>query len=374
MHLNFSAKSLALLAGLSFTCFAAQADTLRIASGVPPKHPAHNPLYTEFQPLLPEISDGRLDAVLLGPEVVRLPGMRDGIKSGLVDIGLFLPAYFPADLPEVNLVGDMAFLGSNNQAMSGAMTEYVVTCGECQAELKKLGVVYASSHSTNTYTILSKEPITSAADMQGKRVRTGGPQFSRWVEALGGTPVSTPVGETFEALSQGIIDGTVASTADIVSFRLNEVIGNITDINLGTYHSTISHAIRNEKWASMSPEDRKALVLTSSRTSALSAQRWEEIAQMGRDIAAKDELATVAADQSLLDATAAFVESDVAAAGSSAQERSGIANAEEKLERFKALVAKWEKIADENGNDPEKMGQAMETEIWSKVDFATYGL
>jgi TRAP-type C4-dicarboxylate transport system substrate-binding protein len=374
MKLNLSKKSLALLVGLSFGCFAAQADTLRIASGVPPKHPAHNPLYTEFQPLLPKISEGRLDAVLLGPEVVRLPGMRDGIKSGLVDIGLFLPAYFPADLPEVNLVGDMAFLGSNSQAMSGAMTEYVVTCGECQAELKKLGVVYASSHATNTYTILSKTPISSAADMKGKRLRTGGPQFSRWVEALGGTPVSTPVGETFEALSQGIIDGTVASTADIVSFRLNEVVSNITDMSLGTYHSTISHAIRNDKWASMSPEDRKALVLTSSRTSALSTQRWEEIAQMGRDIAAKENLATVAADQTLLDATAAFTEKDVAAAGAGAKERNGIENADAKLERFKGLIAKWEKIAEDNGNDPEKMGEAMETEIWSKVDFTTYGL
>ena len=72
------------------------------------------------------------------------------------------------------------------------MTEYVVTSPECQAELKKLGVVYASSHSTDTYHILSKTPIKSLDDMKGKRLRTGSPQYSRWVEALGGTPVTTP--------------------------------------------------------------------------------------------------------------------------------------------------------------------------------------
>lgn len=350
------------------------ADTLRIASGVPPKHPAHDPLYTQFQQLLPEISESRLDAKLLGSEIVVLPGMRDGIKSGLVDIGLFLPAYFPADLPEINLVGDMAFLGYNAQAMGAAMTEYVVTCEPCQAELKKLGIVYASSHSTNTYNILSKMPITSAKDLEGKRLRVGGAQFSRWVEALGGTPVNTPVGETFEALSQGIIEGTVASPADIISFRLDDAITNITQINLGTYHSTISHAIRTDKWAQMSVEDRKAVVLTSSRTSALTTQRWSDIADKGLQIAKESGSEILSPDQTLLDATAEFVKADLANAVVTAKERNNIAGAEQKLARFQELIAKWEKIAEANGNDPEKMGEAMAEEIWAAVDFGTYGL
>jgi len=380
MKSNLTLKSLSLAVGIaaaiSVTIFSAgsMAETLRIASGVPPKHPAHNPLYTEFAKILPEVSGGRLNATILGPEIVQLQGMREGIKSGLVDIGLFLPAYFPADLPEINLVGDMAFLGPHEQVMSGAMTEYVVTSPECQAELKKLGVVYASSHSTDTYHILSKTPIKSLDDMKGKRLRTGSPQYSRWVEALGGTPVTTPVGETFESLSQGIIDGTVASAADIVSFRLSEVIGDITDINLGTFHSTISHAIQYDKWAKMTPEDRKAVVLASARTSTLCSQRWQDIANKGRKIGADSGLKVVSPDQSLLDATAEFVKKDVAGAAKTATERNNIKNAAEKLQRFQALIAKWKKIAEKNSYDPVKMGEAMATEIWSKVDFNTYGL
>ncbi|MGB1061552.1 MAG: hypothetical protein ACPGZU_15545, partial [Ketobacter sp.] len=83
-------KGLALAATIATLSAGALADTVRIASGVPPKHPAHNPLYTEFQKLLPEVSGGKLNAMILGPEIVKLPGMRDGIKSGLVDAGLFL--------------------------------------------------------------------------------------------------------------------------------------------------------------------------------------------------------------------------------------------------------------------------------------------
>lgn len=363
-----------LSAGLMGVCASAQADTLRIASGVPPKHPAHNPLYTEFKELLPKVSEGRLTATILGPEIVKLPGMRDGIKSGLVDMGLFLPAYFPADLPEINLVGDMAFLGKNPQAMGAAMTEYIATCADCQAELKKLGVVYASSHSTNTYNILSKSPIKSLNDIKGKRLRVGGPQFSRWVQALGGTPVSVPTGETFEALSQGTIDGTIASPADVVSFRLNEVISNITDVNLGTYHSTISHAIRLDKWKSMSVADRKAAVLTSSSTSALTTQRWADIAAKGKSMAKDSGIETVMPENSILEATSNFVTADLKSAVTTAQARHKISDAGAKLERFRALVAKWEKIAADNGNDPVKIGDAMAAEIWASVDFNAYGM
>lgn len=367
-------SSLVIVAGLMAYSAMAQADTLRIAAGVPPAHPAYDPLYTDFQIILPQVSDNRLDAEILGLEIVNLPGMRDGIKSGLVDVGLFLPAYFPADLPEVNLVGDMAFLGNNAQAMAAAMTEYVATCTECQAEMKRLGIVFASSHSTNTYGILSKTPIVSAEDMMGKRLRTGGPQFSRWVEDLGGAPQQIPVGETFESLSQGIIDGTVASAADIVSFRLDEVIGYVTQVNLGTYHSTISHAIRADKWASMSPADRKAVVLASARTSAITTQRWQDITELGLKRAKDAGIEVVVGDSSLVTATAAFVEADLEAAAKTALERNNIQNASAKIARFQTLIEKWEKIAEQKGDDPVKMGEAMEKEIWDPVDFSQYGL
>ena len=122
--------------GLILTALGSQglaAKELRMASGVSPIHPAHKPLYTLFQEQLPQLSDGRLTTSLIGTEVVSLGMMRTGITSGLVNIGLFLPAYFPADLPEINLIGDLAFLGNNPQAMAAAMTEYVVTCDACQA-------------------------------------------------------------------------------------------------------------------------------------------------------------------------------------------------------------------------------------------------
>jgi TRAP-type C4-dicarboxylate transport system substrate-binding protein len=350
------------------------ATELRMASGVPPVHPAHDPLYTQFKEQLPLQSEGRLMASLLGTEIVSLGDMRTGITSGLVNVGLFLPAYFPADLPDINLVGDMAFLGRNPQAMGAAMTEYVVTCGDCQAELHKLGIAYTSSHSTNLYHILSTKPIKDVSDLQGLRLRVGGPQFSRWAEAMGATPASTPVGETFEALSQGVIDGTIASTADIVSFRLEDIIKYISTIQLGTYHSTISHAVGLKTWQSLSPEDRKAVAVSSTITSTQSIDRWSEIAAKADGIADEKGIQNIEPSQALVDATAAFVEKDLVVAAQQAGERYKVKDADAKIARFRQLVDKWTRIADDVDSDSAKIAEAVQREVWDQVDFSTYGI
>ncbi|MBB3191956.1 C4-dicarboxylate TRAP transporter substrate-binding protein [Halomonas cerina] len=353
----------------------AQAKELRMASGVPPVHPAHDPLYTDFQTRIAEMTDGRLSGSLLGMEIASIQNMRTAIKSQLVEVGLFLPAYFPADLPEFNLVGDMAFLGSNPMAMAAAMTEYVVTCGDCQDELKDLGIVYTSSHSTDVYQLLTNQPVQGVDDLQGLRLRVGGPQFSRWADEFGVSAASIPVGETFEALSQGVIEGTVASTSDIISFRLDDVIDYITTIELGTFHSLISHAVGLPTWQSLSAEDREAIARASTVSSLLTVQHWAyDMPAQAEEAAQQAGVEMLEPSQALLDATQAFVEKDLAVAARQAEERYDIANASDKLDRFRQLVEKWTAIAEEANEDPLKVAEALDREVWSQVDFTTYGI
>jgi TRAP-type transport system periplasmic protein len=375
LHKNKVFKSLALvlvLSGLSNQ--PAIARELRMASGVPPLHPATNPLYTEFQKRIGPASGGSLSARLLGTEVVRLGKMRDGIKSKLVEVGLFLPAYFPADLPNINLAGDMAFLSDNPHAAAAAMTEYVVTCAECQAELKKLGIAYTTSHSTNTYHILSNKPVRDVADLQGMRIRVGGPQYSRWAEAMGATPAKVPVGETFQSLSQGTLDGTVAAGSDIVAFKLDDVIKHITTVNLGTYFSVISHAVEKNVWKSLSVEDRKAIARTSTITNALCTEQNLKLSALGMKKANAKNIEIIKPSSTLVEATAKFVEDDLKVAVKLAEKNANVKNGDAKLARFRALMAKWNKIAEANANDPQKMADAVQSEVWDHVDFTTYGL
>ena len=369
-------KSLAVAAtaGSLVLTVQAQARELRMAPGVPPAHPAYDPMFTEFAERLAEKTDGDLAGNLLGTEVANIGNMRNAIKSGLVEVGLFLPAYFPADLPEINLVGDLAFLGTNPHAMGAAVTEYIVTCDECQQELKKLGIVYTSSHASDLYRILSTEPVRSLDDLKGLRMRVGGPQYSRWAESVGMSPASIPVGETYESLSQGVIEGTIASIADIISFRLDDVLNYVTDVELGTFHSTISHAVGQQAWDSLSAEQREALVHASVEASAAITQRWGyEMADEAREVARESGIEMLEPEPELLEAIEAFIEQDLAYAAEQAESRHGVEDAAAKIERFQSLVEKWNAIVEEVGEDPEAVAEAMNREVWDAVDFSTYG-
>ena len=230
-----------LLMGAAIAALAAlpvTAQNLRVSPGVPPAHPAYSHGYEPLLDYLPEDSDGALSATLLGPEVVSLGQMKDALQTELTQVGLLLPLYFPADFPNFLVPADVALVGERPHAMGAAMTEFIVTCAPCQEEMKEFGAVFLGSGSTDIYHLVTTEPVRSMADLEGLRLRSGGKPWSRFAESFGASPVNLPVGETFEAMSQGTIDGTMTSLADLLSFRLVEVADYITTITLGTYHGT----------------------------------------------------------------------------------------------------------------------------------------
>ncbi|MBX9458146.1 MAG: C4-dicarboxylate TRAP transporter substrate-binding protein [Rhizobium sp.] len=354
---------------------AADARELRIAPGAPPAHPSNSHLYTKLMEFLPEVSGGKLTAQLLGPEVVGLGQMKDALQSQLVEVGNLLPLYFPADLPNMSLAGELALSGREPHAMAAAMTEYIVTCDTCQAELKKFGIVYLGSGSSDVYALLTNKPVKSAADIKGLRLRSGGAPFSRWAENFGAVPASIPVGDTFESMSQGVIDGSIASIGDLLSFRLVELVKNVTIIPLGTYHATSDFSVANSAWQSLSAEERKQLVTAANRANVVFTQRWGyDMAAAAREAAEKAGIAFLDPDADFLKASEDFAQADKATAAKVSQERFGFEDAQARVDRFAGLVEKWNGIVKDANGDPEVITRRLDEEVWSKIDTATYGL
>ena len=361
----------ALVAGTA----AAQDRTLRAAPGAPPAHPSYSHMYGLLPGELEEQSDGALTAQILGPEVVALGQMKDALQTGLVDVGNFLPLYYPAELPNMSLVGELALSGREPQAMAAAMTEYMVTCEECQQELKDFGVVFLGSGSSNVYSLLTNTPVRTAEDLEGLRLRSGGAPWSRWAENFGAVPAAIGVGETFESMSQGVIDGSMASIADLLSFRLVELADYVTTIPLGTYHATSDFAVAIPTWQGMSEEERTALARAANQLNVVFTDRWgREMPEEARQAAEEAGIEFIEPDASLLEASNAFAEADKQTAAQIAVERFGMDDAAERVARFEELVNKWTGIVEETGGDTEALADRIQTEVWDKVDWSTYGL
>lgn len=374
MNKFLKVSGLALATSLTMFAAAAQARDLRVAPAAPPPHPANGVLYTNFLKYLPEESEGRLTGTMLGPEVVNLTQMKDALQSQVAEVGNLLPLYFPADLPMMSVTGQLSLTGQNSQAMGAAMTEFVVNCAPCQQEMKDLGLVFLGSGASDVYEFLTTKPVRTSADLAGLRLRSGGAPWGRLAEHFGAVPVQMSVFDQFEAISQGSIDGTMASIGDMLAFRLVEVVKYITYVPLGMYISTSNFATSKVTWDSLSVEDRAAMARAANRANTDFTNRW------GAEIPSIAEGAANAAGIEFLDADPAFVtelqefiQADIVTAGAYSQEQFGIEDAPQQIEAFLALVDKWTAIAEELESDPVKMAARTYDEVWSKVDYASYG-
>lgn len=359
----FKMTGLAVAAAVTFSGVA-QAENYLAAAAAPPAHPA-NYMYQKFATFLAEESEGAMEATVIGPEVVSLPQMKDALQTGLAAVGNSLPLYFAADFPQTGVAGDLALAGRNPHAMGWAMTEFVVNCDVCQQEYKDFGGVFLGSGSSDVYVLLTTKPVESIDDLKGMRLRSGGAPYSRWAENFGATPVNLPVGQTFEALSQGTIDGTMASIADMLSYRLVDVAKHVTRVPLGTYHVTSNFTVSADAWADMSAEERETFARAANRADPQLTDRWG-VQMPGEANAAVAEagINDIQPSEEFLAASNGFAEADVAARV-----------AENPLAAdFAALIEKWEGIVSEVGTDPEALAARAWDEVWSKVDFSTYGM
>jgi TRAP-type transport system periplasmic protein len=363
----------ALAGGMALVAAQAVAQ-IRAAPGVPPAHPSYSHTYVPFLDYIVEESEGALSAVIIGPEVANLAQMRDALESELAQVGLLLPLYFPADLPYMSNAAEVALVGVNPHAMASAMSEYIVTCEPCQEELRGFGIVYLGSGSTNTYHFLTRRPVESLADLDGLRLRSGGAPWSRWAESAGAVAVNLPVGETFEAFSQGTVDGTMTSLADLLSFRLVEVATHINTMEMGTYHATSNFTVTQNTWDGLSGDERAAFARAANRANADMTQRWaHEMTDLA--VAAAEEAGITFTDPApdLAEAFAEFAAADTETVASLSRERFGLDDAQEQVDRFLELVEKWEAIVEEIGPDAPAIAARVQEEVWDQVDFATYG-
>jgi TRAP-type transport system periplasmic protein len=142
------------------------------------------------------------------------------------------------------------------------MTEYIGHLRKpCQQEMRRFGIVYLGSGASDVvcpadHPTPVASPPTCRACACARAARRSGP-LGR--ELRRRSRLHQVGDDQFEAMSQGVIDGTMASIADLVSFRLVELVKHVTFLPIGLYQSTSNFTTNADVWASLSVEDRDGL-------------------------------------------------------------------------------------------------------------------
>ncbi|HEU5296845.1 MAG TPA: TRAP transporter substrate-binding protein [Burkholderiaceae bacterium] len=105
--------------------------------------------------------------------------------------------------------------------------------------------------------VFCKVPITGLADLKGKKVRVYDQSLAKFIEKLGGIPVTISFGETQQALERGVTDCAITGPSSANSAGWPEVTTHFMPI--GFQIALNAYAINLAKWNSLPAEQRSKL-------------------------------------------------------------------------------------------------------------------
>ncbi len=141
-------------------------------------------------------------------------------------------------------------------------------------------------HATGPTIFHTKKPLRNLEDMKGMKIRTTG-LGAKIVTALGGTPVAMPMGDTYDALSKGVVDGSTAPIASLEGFKWGEVVKYTTE-NFGTANTTVFMVVMNKKvWNSLTPDVQKIIERVNDEWVDRIGKVWDKYDLLGRNFTLK---------------------------------------------------------------------------------------
>lgn len=348
-----------------------EAKTIRAVSGLGPSHVLALKSYPAMSEKLEELTDGKWKIRDTPSGLLSIAEMNQGLKKGVVDMGTLVLPYFAADYPESALVAELSVIGTDNRAISSAVTEYIVSCQECQAEFASNGQVYTGSDATVTYELLTTKPVRSVEDLNGLRIRTAGSVLTRFISELGAEAVQMSNTEVFEGLSSGLIDGTYSAVPDLKNGRLYDVVTHVTNLGQGVFNAVAYPNVTHKLWSKMDNQERHALVHAAQYAQAAGAFGWRDALVEATTEGKKLGIEFIDMDTSLQQKSEAFRQAHLANVAQTLTER-GVVNAQAKVDRYLALLDKWNSLV-KGVDTPEALAELRYREIWSNRDLTQYG-
>jgi TRAP-type C4-dicarboxylate transport system substrate-binding protein len=293
-----------------------------------------------------------------------------GVKDGLVQAGLAIPQYVPNTVPAMFMLYSTIVLGHNDVvASTGAALETVYfNCPECLEEVKKLNAVSLGGWTSSAYLLACTTPVKSLADLKGKRVRAAGGNADM-LKMAGAVPVGATLVEAVSLLQRGGLDCQHGIADWLRTFGYADFAKYVVDMPLGLSGPALGFFMNRDAWNKLTPEQKKIHLDEAVKLSAEMA--------IGNFIVANEEgLQAVIKDKGV---QMIKPDADFAAIATEYQKVQKAKNVETGksfglkdpgaiIDAYEKNLEKWRKFSPAIGRDVNKFVDALNTEIFSKVD------
>ena len=236
---------------------------LKATHWLPPVHQIHKEL-TRWSEDLAKRSGNKIAITVLPAGQMGPPQRQfDLARTGVADIGYFLPGLTPGRFPMADLF-QLPFLfnreGELDKPLTAAQASAIATTVaddlNKQTEFEGTKILY-SIVSPSGSLFMAKATVRKPDDLKGLRIRHNGPVGAAQLAAWGATPVAVAPAEVADVMDKGTIDGMIFNYEGGRAFQIGNAVKKVTELNwAGTAFTLV---INKAKYNSL-PADVRALI------------------------------------------------------------------------------------------------------------------
>lgn len=250
---------------------------LKYTNWFPPVH-AMNVLAQEWCKEIEKRTNGKVKITYFpGGTLVPAVQTYDGVVNGIADIGLHTQQYSTGRFPLTELMYLPIQVKSSRQA-SKMLTEWFDKFKPKEYDDTK--VLY--HFTTGPINFQTTKPISSINDIKGLKIRGGG-DSAKIINALGGTPVSIPMADSYDGFQRGVMQGTLQAAEVLKGWRFGDLIKTyMANDGIGA-PQTFVVVINKEKWSSLPPDVQKIFEEVSREWSPKTAAAMDQADKEGME-------------------------------------------------------------------------------------------
>jgi TRAP-type transport system periplasmic protein len=201
----------------------------------------------------------------------------DSVVKGIADVGLSFCSYTRGKFPLTEAIDLPLGIKSGLQGTKMA-NEYFKKFKPKEFDEVKLAYLSTSP----PHILFSKKPVNNLEEMKGLKIRATGTS-AKVVQALGGAPVGMPMGEAYDSLSKGVVDGIVCPYEPMKGWKLAETVSSCTEYEQ-VYANVAFVAMNKEKWNAISKSDQQAIEKINEEWMEKQGKLWDELNVEGKDV------------------------------------------------------------------------------------------
>jgi TRAP-type C4-dicarboxylate transport system substrate-binding protein len=168
-----------------------------------------------------------------GGTLAKVGGELDAVGSGVAEMGFVYTIFEPAKLPLL-AVSFMAPFGSDDpRVLNKIMYEMNDEMPEMASQWARHNQIFLAALSTDTDYLLTTFPVSSIADLKGKKIGAAG-SLALWVNGINAVPVHGDFATHFNNIKTGVYDGLIAFSTGMYPPKLHQVAPYATRVDLGS--------------------------------------------------------------------------------------------------------------------------------------------